>query len=1746
MLRLLTRFSTRIGRSTALLMMFLLPLLGWGQTTIFYTAGTLPLGAVGANNNSTSPIEQGSGAGAYLLVETNPTDVITTGIYNMSPYTSGTFTLDVATFGSGGNNPAKIEISLNGGTSYTAFTSVTPTSSSYVTTTSIALPVVSSQVRLRISNNGTTGRGVRMQNLRLTGSGTATTPYLVVASSPTTSPTTLTGFTASAGTASASQTLNLSGANLTAGNAITVTAPTDFEVSTDNTTFGATASLPNPAGGALASTPIYVRLKAGPTAGTYNNETVSVTGGGTSLATLATVSGTVTAGPAATLGTPTFLAGANPTTANPGGAFCSTASINLGVSFTSTGTFNASNNFIVELSGPTGSFTTPFATATVTNATTAPGTAVGLAIPAGTNSGSGYLIRVRSTSPATTSTSSVAFIIINDPQVTIDPPITQTYVTGTPAVPFRAIESFSVGTTRQWQVGTAATGPFTSIPGETGITFTPSFSTPGTYFVNVVSTFAACGSVTSDNVAEVIVNPLPTTSINTPTFPTAVLCATTAASLDVTFTATGTYAAGNTFTIQLSDAAGTFASPVTIGTISNTLTTAQTVSTTIPAGTPTGTGYLIRVVASAPATTSAGTSAALTILSNPAITVAGTTPQTFNTSGTGTAVTASTTSTVTPTYQWYYSTTANSNATATAISGATSASYTPTAADLGGAVGTFYVSVRGTFPGCGAVVGSPEIVVNVTAAPAAPLLAYNFTSGDTPSTQNANVTGSAFSRVGVTSNAGSGRYNSTGWAGGNTADAAKYVTFNFTPNAGFKATLTSLSFVNQRSGTGPTSFEVRSSADNYTAALLSGTVTGTAANAPAVATLSGTAFTDIAAGTGVTFRFYAYNSGGGTYSVDEVQLFGTVTPDNTPRLAASPTTLSFTATTGQAAPTDSYTLSASNLAANATVTITSSDPAVLVSTTGGAPFGATATATASATGTLSQVVTVQFTAPGTASTTTATIANTDGTTTATVTVTGTATAPPAPTITNFTPINGPVGTTVTITGTGFTGAIGVAFNGTPATTVTVVSATSVTAVVPTGATTGTITVSNATGSATSTGVFTVTGPPPAAVAAGFLVLEDDFNYAANTTLATNGWATHSGASSNDQPTVVSGNIANANATYPTGPLAPNANQVLVNSTGADVNKGFSLPSGQNVVYYSTLLNIPVGGTFPDYFLHLLERTNTSGTNTQNFRAKLFARSGSTANTFNLGVSITSNSGQTPSPIYTATEYAEGQTLLAVVKYVYTPGGSDAVSLFVFDSSTPVPAIEPATPSAGPLLETNSASFSLPNGIAIRQTPSSSAVNLDGIRVATGWGSVVGNATYTESTATINPGNYHTLTMADAAARLALNGPVNVENVLNLTQGLINTTATNALTLYAGATTTGGNATSFVNGPLARVTAGPATTVFPIGKGTAYRPLTLRVSSQTSVTTYRAEQVEGDPGQLGTVPTATNGTTLTRVSRIRSFTITPFDNNGVVTQPTGFQGQVTLSFDADDRVTNAVNLELAKRADSTQPWANIGLSGGVINGATGGYQNGAVTSGIFSSFSDFALASTEASTTNNPLANSNPLPVELTAFAAQRQSDKSVAIRWTTASEKNSSRFEVQRSLNGRDFVTVATVVAQGTSMKPTAYTALDQAAPAAMLYYRLKQVDLDGTVAYSPIATVAGTGATSKVLLYPNPAHSSISFITEAATPYRVLNQLGQAVLHGTTETGTAKVGVEQLPTGLYFIELQTATGRVVQKFEKE
>lgn len=181
-----------------------------------------------------------------------------------------------------------------------------PSLASLETTVNVTLPASvenQSQVQVRIITSNAVGNDefIGIDDISISGS-TSAVPTLVA------TPSTLSGFTYTQGSGpSTSQSYNLSGTDLTGlPTNVVVTGSTNYEVSLDNTTFGANVNVPI-SSATLNSTPIYVRLKAGLLAGTYNNETITNAGGGAS--TNLTSSGSVApSAPTITVGTLTAFA----------------------------------------------------------------------------------------------------------------------------------------------------------------------------------------------------------------------------------------------------------------------------------------------------------------------------------------------------------------------------------------------------------------------------------------------------------------------------------------------------------------------------------------------------------------------------------------------------------------------------------------------------------------------------------------------------------------------------------------------------------------------------------------------------------------------------------------------------------------------------------------------------------------------------------------------------------------------------------------------------------------------------------------------------------------------------------------------------------------------------------------------------------------------------------------------------------------------------------------------------------------------------------------------------------------------------------------------------------------------------------------------------------------------------------------------------------------------------------------------
>jgi len=150
-----------------------------------------------------------------------------------------------------------------------------------------------------------------------------------------------------------------------------------------------------------------------------------------------------------------------------------------------------------------------------------------------------------------------------------------------------------------------------------------------------------------------------------------------------------------------------------------------------------------------------------------------------------------------------------------------------------------------------------------------------------------------------------------------------------------------------------------------------------------------------------------------------------------------------------------------------------------------------------------------------------------------------------------------------------------------------------------------------------------------------------------------------------------------------------------------------------------------------------------------------------------------------------------------------------------------------------------------------------------------------------------------------------------------------------------------------------------------------------------------------------------------------------------------------------------------------------------------------------------------------------LPVTLTEFKGTQQ-NKAVLLQWTTASELNSKHFELQKSYNGTDYRTIATINAAGNSNSRLDYSYLDKEPLTEANHYRLRSVDLDGNNKLSNVVLIRIAGLQQDMLVLNNPFRDQISirFVKAPQTKadIRLLDMSGRLVARQQTAPGEQQV----------------------------
>ncbi len=181
----------------------------------------------------------------------------------------------------------------------------------------------------------------------------------------------------------------------------------------------------------------------------------------------------------------------------------------------------------------------------------------------------------------------------------------------------------------------------------------------------------------------------------------------------------------------------------------------------------------------------------------------------------------------------------------------------------------------------------------------------------------------------------------------------------------------------------------------------------------------------------------------------------------------------------------------------------------------------------------------------------------------------------------------------------------------------------------------------------------------------------------------------------------------------------------------------------------------------------------------------------------------------------------------------------------------------------------------------------------------------------------------------------------------------------------------------------------------------------------------------------------------------------------------------------------------------------------------------------------------------------PLPVDLLYFNAEWTDNNynKVSLNWETASEMNSDFYKIFRSEdNLQNWEYIKTVDAAGFSNENILYTEIDESPPInTILYYRLKQVDFDGSYEYSNIDVVFPPDNNIEIIsIYPNPGDEEISIEIisniESNANITIYDKAGKTVILKSMALSKGRIvipiNISKLSSGIYVLQIITEDGR--------
>ncbi|MGH1435530.1 MAG: T9SS type A sorting domain-containing protein [Lewinella sp.] len=164
-----------------------------------------------------------------------------------------------------------------------------------------------------------------------------------------------------------------------------------------------------------------------------------------------------------------------------------------------------------------------------------------------------------------------------------------------------------------------------------------------------------------------------------------------------------------------------------------------------------------------------------------------------------------------------------------------------------------------------------------------------------------------------------------------------------------------------------------------------------------------------------------------------------------------------------------------------------------------------------------------------------------------------------------------------------------------------------------------------------------------------------------------------------------------------------------------------------------------------------------------------------------------------------------------------------------------------------------------------------------------------------------------------------------------------------------------------------------------------------------------------------------------------------------------------------------------------------------------------------------------------------LPVTFQSTFAETKA-KHISLTFTTATETNNAYFNIERSTDSRGWKKLGSIAGAGTTQQEQQYSFLDETPLPGLNYYRIKQVDYDGSFSYSPIVSARWEGK-AQVYLFPNPTNDLLQIsglpTTDGPITIEIIDMAGRIMLRQTWNQSA--INVASLADGVYSLRISSS-----------